>query len=76
MIKPAQILFYVDADPGGLQRNGRIRAPCPIPDPGAPDEEWIPTTASEGWLIITRDRHIQDRRAEIATVRDSAARTR
>lgn len=61
-------------DPGGLQRNGRVRAPCPITDPGAGDEIWIPATSREGWLIITRDRHIQDHRAEIAAVRDSAAR--
>ena len=35
---------------------------------------WIPETARQGWLIITRDRHIQDRRAEIEAARSSGAR--
>ncbi len=61
-------------DPGGLQRDGRRRAPCPITDPGASDESWIPATSRQGWLIITRDRRIQDHPAEITAVRDSAAR--
>ncbi len=60
----AKVLLHVrndvtyPGDPGGLQRNGRVRAACPITDPGTPDELWIPVTAREGWLIITRDRHI------------------
>jgi len=35
---------------------------------------WIPETARQGWLIITRDGHIQDHKAEIDAVRDSNAR--
>jgi hypothetical protein len=35
---------------------------------------WIPETARQEWLIITRDRHIQDHRAEIEAVRSSGAR--
>jgi hypothetical protein len=39
-----------------------------------PDQEWIPKVAELGWLIITRDSHIQDHRAEIAAVRDHDAK--
>jgi hypothetical protein len=35
---------------------------------------WIPETARRHWLIITRDRHIQDHPAEIEAVRASGAR--
>ena len=38
------------------------------------DSDWIPVVAGAGWLIITRDRHIQDHRAEIAAVRDHGAK--
>jgi hypothetical protein len=61
-------------DPGGPVKGGRVRAPCPITDMGTDDEIWIPETARQGWLIITRDRHIQEHRAEIEAVRTSGAR--
>ncbi len=61
-------------DPGGPVKGGRVRAPCPITDTGTDDEIWIPETARQGWLIITRDRHIQEHRAEIEAVRTSGAR--
>lgn len=38
------------------------------------DSEWIPEVAGRGWLIITRDRHIQEHRLEIAAVRQHRAR--
>jgi hypothetical protein len=38
------------------------------------DTEWIPIVAEAGWLILTRDSHIQDHRAEIAAVRDNGAK--
>ncbi|MBQ1017547.1 hypothetical protein KBX71_06650 [Micromonospora sp. D93] len=38
------------------------------------DTVWIPEVARQGWLIITRDRHIQEHRLEIAAVRDHAAK--
>jgi hypothetical protein len=60
-------------DPGALVHK-RQRAPCPIASPATPDTDWIPEVARRGWLIITRDSHIQDRRAEIAAVRDHGAR--
>ena len=61
-------------DPGGLTRGRRMREPCTITDPATLDEFWIPETARQEWLIVTRDRHIQDHRAEIEAVRSSGAR--
>jgi PIN like domain len=61
-------------DPGGRVKGGRLRGPCTITDPATLDEVWIPETARQEWLIITRDRHIQDHRAEIEAVRSSGAR--
>ncbi|HEX4833184.1 MAG TPA: hypothetical protein VH478_19055 [Trebonia sp.] len=61
-------------DPGGRVKGGRVRPPCTITDAGTLDEVWIPETARQGWLIITRDHHIQDHRAEIEAVRSSGAR--
>jgi PIN like domain len=60
-------------DPGGRIKK-KLRAPCPVTKPGAHDEDWIPTVAERGWLIITRDRHIQDNKAELAAVRDNRAK--
>jgi hypothetical protein len=48
-------------DPGGPVKGGRVRAPCPITQAGTDDKIWIPETARQGWLIITRDRQIQER---------------
>jgi PIN domain-containing protein len=61
-------------DPGGRVKGGRVRESCTITDPATLDEIWIPETARQEWLIITRDRHIQDHRAEIEAVRLSGAR--
>ena len=41
---------------------------------GTDDEIWIPETARQGWLIITRDRQIQEHQAEIEAVRSNGAR--
>lgn len=60
-------------DPGAVVHR-RERPPCPITSPAMLDTEWIPVVAEAGWLIITRDSHIQDHRAEIAAVRDNGAR--
>jgi PIN domain-containing protein len=61
-------------DPGGIVKGRRMRPPCPITDPSTPDNAWIPETARRQWLIITRDRRIQDHHAEIEAVRSSGAR--
>ncbi|WP_176730890.1 hypothetical protein [Micromonospora mirobrigensis] len=60
-------------DPGTIIRK-RQRPPCPIVSPAVKDSEWIPQVAGRGWLIITRDRHIQEHRLEIAAVREPRAR--
>lgn len=59
-------------DPGGVVHKRR-RPPCPI-TPATLDRDWIPEVASRGWLIVTRDRNIQDHPAEIGAVRDHSAR--
>jgi PIN domain-containing protein len=58
----------------GATINRRVRRACPITTPALKDEVWIPEVAKRGWLIITRDRHIQDHPAEIAAVRDHGAK--
>jgi hypothetical protein len=60
-------------DPGGTIHR-RQRPPCSITDPQTEDSVWIPETARQGWLIITRDSGIQHHRAEIEAVRSSNAR--
>src|SRR6266851_2132054 len=72
--RPAIVRFYVDADVLGLAKGGRHRPPCPITRTDTPDARWIPETAKRQWLIVTRDRHIQEHRAEIEAVRATGAR--
>lgn len=60
-------------DPGGTLHK-RQRPPCPITTPHTRDLDWIPVVAGAGWIAITRDRHIQDHRAELAAVRDHRLR--
>jgi hypothetical protein len=60
-------------DPGRRIKR-RERPPCPVESPAMKDYEWIPLVAAQGWVIITRDRRIQDRPAEIRAVRDHGAK--
>lgn len=60
-------------DPGGVLHKTR-RPPCPITTPHTRDLDWIPVVAQARWVAITRDRHIQDHRAELAAVRDHRLR--
>nr|MDT0664217.1 hypothetical protein [Micromonospora sp. DSM 115978] len=39
-----------------------------------PDSVWIPQSAANGWLAITRDSQIREKKAEIEAVRSSGAR--
>jgi hypothetical protein len=57
-----------------MARNKRVRVPCPIREPGTLDEIWIPETARQGWLAITRDKHILGHSAEVQAIRESGAR--
>ncbi|HEY2077980.1 MAG TPA: hypothetical protein VGH53_16740 [Streptosporangiaceae bacterium] len=45
-----------------------------ITDPATHDDVWIPAVAKAGMAIITRDKHIAMRTAEINEVIDSGAR--
>jgi PIN like domain len=65
--------FTYPGDPGARIKK-RQRPPCPITRPGTTDPDWIPRVAAEGWLIITRDRHIQGKLAEINAVRTHGAK--
>jgi hypothetical protein len=60
-------------DPGATIHR-RARPACPITTPATSDSEWIPDVAKRGWLIVTRDNRIQERRAEVAAVRENDAR--
>jgi PIN domain-containing protein len=60
-------------DPGAVVHK-RLRPPCPITSPAVKDSDWIPEVARRGWLIITRDRHIQAHRLEIQAVREHGAK--
>lgn len=60
-------------DPGGVLHS-RDRPPCPVTEVGTRDEVWIPVAAAHGWLIVTRDRHISSRPAELAAVREHGAK--
>jgi hypothetical protein len=58
---------------GGRSSDGFVRPPCPV-QPGDKDVDWIPQAASAGWIIITRDRHIQHRPAERTALVSAGAR--
>jgi PIN like domain len=59
-------------DPGGTVHK-KSRPACSI-HPKTKDVDWLPIVAKAGWLIITRDQHIRQRRAELAAVRDHGAK--
>jgi hypothetical protein len=48
--------------------------PCVISDPATHDDEWIPVVAQASLAIITRDKHIATRTAEINEVIAASAR--
>ncbi|WP_405094319.1 hypothetical protein [Micromonospora sp. NBC_01392] len=60
-------------DPGG-EVHRRFRPPCVVTDVATPDDVWIPQVTEQGFLIVTRDRHIRTRPREIAAVRGYGAR--
>lgn len=60
-------------DPGG-EVHKRARPQCVVADVATPDDIWIPQVTEQGWLIVTRDRHIRTRPREIAAVREYGAR--
>jgi hypothetical protein len=60
-------------DRGGRASDGFDRPACPV-NPGDKDIDWIPLVSSQGWVIISRDRHIQHRPAERIALIDARAR--
>ena len=60
-------------DPGRTVHK-RERGACPITSSATRDSVWIPEVARQGWLIVSRDRHINQHPAEIAAVRDHGAK--
>ena len=48
-----------------LQQRGRVvhMHKQVFPD-GTPDRVWIPDVTARGWIIVTRDRRLQDRHLE------------
>lgn len=60
-------------DPGGTGPDGYQRVACPV-RPEAKDLTWIPVVAAEGWIVITRDRHLQRRPTERQAIIDNGAR--
>ena len=79
LIGLAKVLQQVRADltfpgdPGGVGIDGFNRDACSL-RPGARDTEWIPQVAAQGWVVITRDRHMQHRPAERAMIEAHRAR--
>ncbi len=60
-------------DPGA-EISKRVRPSCLVISPHVSDEQWISVAGNAGWVIITRDRAIQDRPGEIAAVRLARAK--
>jgi PIN like domain len=61
-------------DDGERHKKSWRLPPCVITDPATHDDIWIPSVAQAGMGIITRDKHIAMRTAEINEVIRSGAR--
>jgi PIN like domain len=74
------IRYYLDADVLPLARVlGPLRDDVAYPGhPAAPeakaDGAWLPAVAEAGWLIISRDAHVEDHRAWIGAVAEHRAK--
>lgn len=79
VLGPAKILAAIrpdvtyPGDPGGIIHK-KQRPACIVATTNTLDDVWIPLVTEQGWLIITKDRHIQTRVREIQAVRDHGAR--
>jgi hypothetical protein len=61
-------------DNGVRHRASWCMPPCVISDPATHDDKWIPAVTKAGLAIITRDKHIATRTAEINEVIATRAR--
>lgn len=58
-----------------LQQRGRlVHTQRQVFPDGTPDRIWIPDVAQRGWIIVTRDRRLQDRHLEWMAFRRAKAR--
>jgi hypothetical protein len=73
LIRARQDVTY-PGDAGDRHTESWRLPPCVISDPATPDNVWIPAVARAGLAIITRDRHIATRTAEINEVMAAQAR--
>jgi hypothetical protein len=60
--------------PGDPGDKSRSRPPCPVTSTSTKDPDWIPLVAEQGWVVISRDRQITKKPAEINAVRESRLR--
>lgn len=58
-------------DPGDRNRG---RPACPVTDPNTKDLVWIPIVADLDWVVISRDRTISRKPAEVDAVKTHAVR--
>lgn len=72
VVARADVTFCGDS--GQRQRTGRDLPLSPVQATDTPDEQWIPTVTRAGLAIITRDRKILSRKAEIDAVAAAGAR--
>ncbi len=73
LLQQVRVDVTYPGDPGGVFKR-RLRPPCPITQPKTPDSVWIPIVASNGWVILTRDKKIAERPAERQAVVDHRAK--
>lgn len=73
--------FFADRDLGRYEFPGALRAAGLVVHAHAdhfpqtaPDREWLPQAAANGWLILTNDRKIRSRSLELRAVMTSGAR--
>ena len=60
-------------DPGGTIKR-HARPACPITATNVDDDVWIPEVASSGWAIISRDKKISRRPAELRAIQTAGAK--
>jgi hypothetical protein len=60
-------------DPGGTVKR-HSRKPCEVAAVDIDDDVWIPIVAANGWAVISRDKKIARRPAEIAAIRSAGAK--
>lgn len=73
VVSPLRGDITFPGDPGAVVHK-RWRPPCEVTSTATPDTEWVPVTARNQWIVITRDLNIRENVAERRAVRESGAR--